>query len=179
MEKIASVYGLKLFLKFFPSQLNIFYGRLKDARTDLEFLSQIIRAIARVDLPVSLAVLKEIFLFGNELVKLEALRAMRESREFAPEFVFPLLKEESRILKKSAFEVLLRDNSARQKALEALLGIKTPWGINNKVILDNIMIIEELNVREAIDYLRNFSKKRFFWNRELKSKALALLKEWA
>ncbi len=178
-EKTVNIYGLKLFLKFFPSQLNIFYERLKDARSDLEFLSQIIRTTAHIDLPVSLAILKEIFSFGNELVRVEALRAMRESIKFDPEFVFPLLKEESRMLKKAALEALLRDSASRQKALDELLGIKSLWGMNNQVILDNIMIIQELNVREAIDYLRYFSKKRFFWNRELRDKALALLKEWA
>ena len=178
-ERILSVYGLRLFLKFFPSQLNVFYEHLKEARFDLEFLSQIIKVIARIDLPVSRAVLKEIFSFGNELVRVEALKAMRESKEFDPEFVFPLLKDESRMLKKAALEVLLRDNASKQKALDELLGLKSPWGINNQIVLDNIMIIRELNVREAVDYLRNFSKRRFFWNRELKDRALALLKEWA
>jgi hypothetical protein len=178
-ERILSVYGLKLFLKFFPSQLNIFYERLKEARFDLEFLSQIIKIISRIDLAVSRAVLKEIFSFGNELVRVEVLKAMRESGEFDPGFVLALLKDESRILKKAALEVLLRDSAFKQKALDELLGLKNPWGMNNQIVLDNIIIIRELNVREAADYLLIFSKRRFFWNRELKVKALALLKEWA
>jgi len=177
-EKIVSRYGLKLFLKFFPSQVNIFCDRLKETRSDLEFLSQMIKAIGEIDLPVSLVVLKEIFLFGNELVRLEALKAMRQSSEFDPGFVFPLLKEKSRILRKAALEILLREGASKQKALDELLGVRSLWGMNNQLMLDNIMIIEELNIREAVGYLIYFSKKGFFWNRKLKVKALTLLKEW-
>jgi len=177
-EKKYSAYGLKLFLKFFPSQMNIFYERLREARSDLEFINHIIRIMGKINSSVSLAVLKEIFSFGNEFVKIEALKAMQESSEFDPEFIFPILQYESRVLKKIALEVLLRDSITRQKALKVLLEVKSLWGIKNQLILDNITIIEELKVKEAIGYLASFSKKRFFWNRKLRDKALQLLKEW-
>jgi len=177
-EKKLSVGGLKLFLRFFPSQLNIFYESLREEYSDLEFLSQIIKSLALINLPVALAVLKEIFYSGNELVKVEALKAMQKSPQFDPEFIFPVLKEKSRVLKKAALSVLLRDSASKQRAIGALLGIASPWGVNNQLILENIMIIDELTVSEARDYLGSFSKKRFFWNRQLRNKALEVLEKW-
>ncbi|MDO8662151.1 MAG: hypothetical protein Q7K98_02870 [Candidatus Omnitrophota bacterium] len=177
-EKKLSAYGLKLFLKFFPAELSNFYGFLKERHTDFELISAIIKDLAQVNLPVSLAVLKEIFSFGNELIKLEVLKAMQSAREFDPEFIIPLLKEKSVILRREALSVLLRDSQAKQKAISILLGIPSLWGMENQLILENIMIIEELNVREAKDYLILLGKKRFFWNRELRNRALKLLEQW-
>jgi len=177
-EKKLSLCGLKLFLGFFPAQLDTFYGLLKQRHADLEFLSQIIKISGQIDLPVSLAVLKEIYSFGNELMKTEVLRAMRACSEFDPEFIFPILREKSHSLKKEALLVLLRDSAAKPKAIEMLLGMRSPWGIKNQLLLENILVIEELGVREARDDLILFSKRRFFWNRQLRNKALAVLENW-
>lgn len=177
-EKKLSPPGLKLFLRLFPSQLNIFYEHLKQELSDLEFLSQIIEALALIDLPVAAAVLKAIFSLGNELVKIETLKAMRSAKEFDPDFLFSLLKGKSRILKKEALAVLLRDSVTQQRAIDILLGIKSPWGRRNKLILENIIIIEELNVNVVSSYMLSFSQKKFFWNRQLRNAALKVLEKW-
>jgi hypothetical protein len=177
-EKRLNVYGLKLFLKLFPAELDKFYACLREQGVDLEFLSRVIKAVNRVHLPVSLAVLKEIFQIGNELIRVEVLDAMRENPQFDPEFIFPMLGEKNAILKKKALEALLRDGIARQKALSILLGISSPLGMRNKLLLENIVIVENLDVRDSKDYLTAFSKRRFFWNWRLRDKALTLLKKW-
>ncbi len=177
-ENKVKPYGLKLFLRFFPSELNTFYGLLKERHADFELISVIIKGLAQVNLPVALAVLKEIFSFENELIKLEVLKAMQIAREWDAEFINPLLKEKSITLRKEACAVLLRENATKQKAVSILLGIPSLWGMANQLILENITIVEELDVREAKDYLILFSKKRFFWNRELRNKALKLLEQW-
>ena len=177
-EKKPSVCGMKLFLKFFPSQLGVFYERLKEEYSDFEFLSQIIKIAGFIDLPVSLAVLKEIFFFGNELIKIEVLKVMLSSKGFDPEFLFPILKDKNTILKKEALAVLLRDEVSARRAMDILLGVKNPWGLENRLILENILVVEGLNVRQARDYLVIFSKKRFFWNKALRNKALELLEKW-
>ena len=177
-ERKPNAYGIKLFLKFFPSYLGVFYERLEKEHADFEFLSQIAKIVGQADLPVSLPVLKEIFSFGNELIKIEALRAMRSSKDFDPGFLFPILKGRDTILKKEALAVLLRDEACVQNAIDILLGIRSPWGIENHLILENILVVEELNLRRARDYLVAFGKKRFFWNRKLKNKALEVLESW-
>ena len=60
-ENKLNLHGLKLFLRFFPESLDIFYERLRARHADLEFLSQVIQILASINQPVSLAALKEIF----------------------------------------------------------------------------------------------------------------------
>jgi len=122
--------------------------------------------------------LKEIFFSGNELIKIEVLKAMQESEKFDPDFIFPLLKEKSTILRREALAVLLKDDAAREKAIDMLLGMRSPWGMKNQLLLENILVIEELDVRQARNYLVLFSKKKFFWNRRLRDKALEALESW-
>jgi hypothetical protein len=177
-ENKLNLQGLKLFLRLFPKDLSIFYERLRSRRADLEFLGQVIQLLAEINLPVALAVLKEIFSSGNELIKLEVLRAMQNSKTPDTEFIFSLLGGRSIVLKKETLKVLRKNDSDRKKALGLLLGISSPWGSRNQLILENIMIIEELGLREAESYLIAFSKRRFFWNSKLRNKALEVLEEW-
>lgn len=177
-ERKLSACGLKLFLKFFPSHLGIFYGHLKEAHSDLDFLSQIIKILLLIKLPVSLAVLKEIYFSGNELVKIEVLKAMRQNNEFDPEFIFPILKEKSMILRKEALAVLSKEANLRQKGISMLLGIKSFLGMENQLLLENVLIMEELDIREASNYLTYFSRKKFFWNAELRNKSIEVLESW-
>jgi hypothetical protein len=44
--------------------------------------------------------------------------------------------------------------------------------------MENILVVEELNAREARDYLVILSKRRFFWNRQLRDKARQVLESW-
>lgn len=177
-ENRLNTHGLKLFLRFFPDKLNIFYEQLRLRRADLEFLSQAIRILFEINLPVSAAVLKEVFFSGNELIKLEVLKSMGSSTGVDAEFLFSLLGEKSIALRKEALRILRKNDADKKKALELLLGIPSPWGSKNQLILENIKIVEDLWLKEATDYLTAFSKKRFFWNKNLKNKALEVLKKW-
>jgi len=176
-EYKVSAASLKLFLRFFPDSLDNFCEQLRQRHSDLDFLSRVIESLARINLPASLAALKEIFAFGNELIRTQVLRAMSSGSGFDEEIAFCALKENSVGLRKEALGVLLRDEAAKKKALDALLNIPSPWGSKNQLIIENIMIIEELGVKEADDYLVGLSKKRFFWNWRLRDKALEALKK--
>ncbi len=66
----------------------------------------------------------------------------------------------------------------RKIALDNLLYIPSPWGKKNKLIMENIMVIEEIELKEAEDYLVTLSKRRFFWNRNLRKKASGVLEKW-
>ncbi|MFA5177819.1 MAG: hypothetical protein WC440_06735 [Candidatus Omnitrophota bacterium] len=177
-ENRLNTHGLKLFLRFFPEKLDIFYEQLRLRRTDLEFLSQAIRILFEINLPVSAAVLKEVFFSGNELIKLEVLKSMGSSGGVDAGFLFPLLGEKSIALRKEALRILRKNDADKKKALELLLGIPSPWGSKNQLILENIKIVEDLWLKEATDYLIAFSRRRFFWNRSLRVKALEVLKKW-
>jgi hypothetical protein len=177
-ENRLNTHGLKLFLRFFPEKLGIFYEQLRLRRADLEFLSQAIRILLEINLPVSAAVLKEVFFSGNELIKLEVLKSMGSSAGVDAGFLFSLLEEKSIALRKEALRILRKNDADKKKALELLLGIPSPWGSKNQLILENIKIVEDLWLKEATDYLVVFSRRRFFWNRSLRVKALEVLKKW-
>lgn len=177
-ENKVSPYILKLFLKFFPQDLAKFYEDLKKRHADLEFLGKITQSLGLTGLPLAVEVLKNIFSFSNELIKIEVLKAMQGLPEYDAEFLFSILKEESVSLKKEAMIILARDIRCEKEAIERLLRIKSPWGVKNKIILQNLGIIEELGLQEAGDYLNTLSKKRFFWNRNIRMKSKDILDKW-
>ena len=177
-ENKLNVHALKLFFRFFPESLSTFYERLRTRHADLDFLSQVIQILTEIDLPVSLVVLKEIFFSENELIKLEVLKAMQSSKTLDKKFIFSLLGDNSIALKKEALKVLLRDVLNKRRALNLLLGMPSPWGTKNTLILENIMIIEILGLREANEYLLALSKRKFFWNKKLRVRALEVLNKW-
>ncbi|MCX5701106.1 MAG: hypothetical protein NTZ63_06170 [Candidatus Omnitrophica bacterium] len=174
-ENKVSLYGLRQFLMFVPAQLHSFYERLRNRRSDLDFITCVIKVLAELDLPISLAVLKEIYSFGNELTKITVLRQMQNLTEIDADFIFSSLKNKSIALRKEALRVLLKDDFIIKQALDLFFNISSPLGINNRLIIENIRIIEAMHLKAAKDCLARLSIRRFFWNRELKRNALRAL----
>lgn len=173
-DKIC-VYGLKLFLKFFPVELDIFYSGVAARGNDLEYSSRIVRMIAGLNSNLSLAMLKQVYSFSNELIKVEILKAMQELSLFDREFLLNLLQGNSRIIKKEALKALSRDSESLKAGIAIVLKIRSPWGLKNNLILENMAIIEELNLKEGVSYLATFAKMNLFWHAPLKKKALSVL----
>ncbi|PIP19607.1 MAG: hypothetical protein COT38_00830 [Candidatus Omnitrophica bacterium CG08_land_8_20_14_0_20_41_16] len=177
-EGKLSVHGVRLFLKFFPAELNHFYAGVEAKRYDLEYSSRIVEMLVGLRTNLSLVILEHIYSFANEIIKGEILKAMRGLPEFDKKFLFVVLKGKQRALKKEALKVLLRDEGARKDAFGILLKLGSPWGSRNKVILENMAIIGELGLKESIEYLIPFTKMKFFWRAPLKNKALNILESW-
>ncbi|MCM8801546.1 MAG: hypothetical protein NC912_06070, partial [Candidatus Omnitrophica bacterium] len=66
----------------------------------------------------------------------------------------------------------------KDEIIKRFINIASPLGIRNKIILQNLEIIEELRLIEAIDYIVSLSKRRFFWNRNVRNKAKEILRNW-
>lgn len=177
-ENKINPYILKLFLKFFPQNLAKFCENLEKKHTDIEFLAKIIQSLGLTGLPLAVEVLKTIFSFVNELLKIEVLKAMQNLPTFDAKFLFSILKEESVSLRKEALVILAKDERVKKEAIARLLCIKSPWGIKNKIILQNLGIIEEVGLEEAREYVNILSKRRFFWNRNIKKKSKDILRNW-
>ncbi|MDD3088014.1 MAG: hypothetical protein PHP89_05560, partial [Candidatus Omnitrophica bacterium] len=105
----------------------------------------------------------------------EILKSMFSMPRFDRDFLSGALKESSRILKKEILKVLSRDKEAQREGVRLLLEVKSPWGSKNRVILENMSIIEELSLREGADYLLPFTKMNLFWHASLKKKAKDIL----
>ena len=173
-------YGLKLLFRFFPGSLPLFYENLEKKYSDMGFLAKIIENVSEAGPLLSGEILKHIFSFANEIIKIEALKAMRGPAELDDEFLFSVLQKEkeSISLKKEALAILAREENTRKRAAQALLSILSPWGRKNKVIIENIRLIEDSGLKEAGAHLAALSKRPFFWNRNVRKKAAEVLKKW-
>lgn len=169
---------LKLFFKFFPADLALFYRSLKRVSLDIEFINSMVASLKAINSRLSLEMLKYIYSFPGSLVKIEVLKAMREMGKRDEEFLLSLLKGIEIALKKEALAALLVDPKARKGALEALLCSPSLFGIGNKILEENIEIINEANALfYAREYLTVLSQRRFFWNRRLRKKAQVALEK--
>lgn len=176
-EEKVNPYALRLWLKFFPESLTIFYENLEMKHSDIDFLVRIVKSLEKAEHPLSIGILKNIFNFSNNIIKIEILRAMQNLSEYDEEFLFSVLEKEDTLLKKEALVVLVRDEAIRKKTLEKLFSIRSPWGRKNKILIEHIMLIEDTGLKEAKDYLIGFGKRPFFWNKNLRTRASEALKK--
>ncbi|MDD5155542.1 MAG: hypothetical protein PHF11_03550 [Candidatus Omnitrophica bacterium] len=170
---------LRLFLKFFPQELAVFYHNLEKKSQDMEFLLRLIEGLSRVCDPLALEVLKHVYFLSNNFVKIEVLSAMQKISPCDIGFLLSVLESDDFSLKKEALVILRREHASREKALQALFSIKSPWGAKNDLILQNVLVAEQLRLKEAEPYLVLISKKHFFWNRNIRKEAARVLKKWA
>ncbi len=169
---------LKLFFRFFPDKIQNFYDNLEKKHSDIELLAEIIDSLKVIDSPTTMQILKHIFFISNDIVKIEVLKAMGELREYDKEFLFSVLKEGNNFLRKEALLVLIKDENLKKKAMETLFCMANPLGRKNNILLENILIVEELDLRWGSSYIIALSKKPFFWNRSLRRKSKEVLGRW-
>ncbi len=171
-EGKVSAYALKLFFKFFPGHKDIFYGNLEKKNTDVGFMLGIIDGLKTVDLALAIEALKNIFSFSNEFIKIEVLKAMQKLSAIDEKFTILSLEKGTPLLKRQALEALSKSEGARKEAVELLFSVK-----ENNALLENMSLIEEVCFKEASPYLTLLSKKRFFWNKQIREKAKDILEK--
>ena len=177
-EGKVNAIGIKLFFRFFPESLASFNKNLEKKKTDMEFLSKIVGALKEIDSALSIEILKNIYFFASEVIKIEVLEAMQQLSSFDRQFIFSILERGDLTLKKEALALLSRDARLRREAIDMLLTIESPWGLKNKILLENMTLVEELGLREAGGYLDSLSRRKFFWNRNIRKKARQILEKW-
>ena len=169
---------LKLFFKFFPGATEEFKAHLEKKSGDIEFLGRIIETFKELDSPIGLACLRHIFSFGNDLVKIEVLKAMSRIKDYDEALLMETLKQGDGLLKKEAMAALLRTDELKEKGVSLLFAAANPWGRENNVLLESMDIVDELDLRPAAKYLTVWSKKPFFWHAPLRSRARQILEKW-
>jgi hypothetical protein len=174
-ENKTSPLILRLFSKFFPDQYPLFQEGLRAKFSHPAFMHRIMESLKTVDANFALNSLEYIFSFGSHSVRVKALKAMRHLSKMDEDFLNSILKEEDWPLKKEALMILKREPNAEEKAADMLLSIPSPFGLKNKILEQNIRIIAEAGLRKARDHLLRLSKKRFFWNKNLREEALRAL----
>lgn len=168
-------FALRLFFRFFPGELGSFYARLQAKRDNLEFLSRVIKASCGLDAGLSLLILEHIYSFSGEIIKVEVIKAMRKISKADETFLIAALKGSSRIIKKEVLLTLSNNKEALNVGLNELFNLPNFFGRNNRVILENMSVIEELRLKEGELLLKNFTRMRFFWHTPLRKMAQKIL----
>ncbi len=169
---------LKLFLRLFKDSMDIFYERLDQRMQDTEFLGSLIGALSRITAPESVSILKYIYFRANELVKIESLRAMGQLGKVDTDFIVRQLDSSLFALRKELFSLLRMDAKAKSSIPGLLFNIKGFMGSKNALLMENIQIASDLAITEASALIKELSRRRFFWNSQLRNKASKVLKEW-
>lgn len=177
-EGKVSPHILNLMFKLFPSDLGYFLDNLEKKKSDIDFLSTLIKAVPAVDLTVGPEILKKIYYLSNNIIKLEVLKIM-QSLGFNDEvFLFSVLNSDEPAFKKEAIKGLMKTEETKKKALEALFIMPNSFGSNNNIIMQNLILIEEMDLREAEPYILPISKLWFFWHIGIRQEARKILRSW-
>jgi len=177
-EKNTDSLILRFFFKLFPDDLPTFEVKLKESSDDLEFLKKITESLGSVDSPLSLESLKYIFSFGGDWLKLRVLKSMQQISVHDENFLLPLLKKKDFHQRKEAAAILARDEDTKEKVIEELLSVHARLGKKNKILRQNIIIMDEVGLKEAKDRLLELSQKKSLWNKKVREAASEVLEKW-
>lgn len=176
-DKKVTPYILHGLFKFFKEYLFYFDLNLEQNASDSRFIKKMIESLRILDLVISLVVLKNIYMLVDKRLKIEVLLAMQNLTEYDTKFLLPILKDKDFRLKAEAFVILMKDRNLKDNILKKMLAIKSPFGIRNKRLLENIKIMDLKEIEEAKPYLIALSKRKYFWNRKIRNMAEKILEK--
>lgn len=177
-ENLVNPQSMKLFFGAYPDHLSLFNKKLKERSADSEFLSKIIDSLACVDSLPSLDSLKSIYSFADEGTRIRVIKAMEELSVCDENFLLEVLKEKNPSLRRGTLQILKKNRALTEKALGRLFSMTSPFGLRNKILVENAKIIHEMEIKEARDTLTALSKKKFIWNKKLREEILNILQDW-
>jgi len=159
---------LSLFFQFFLNHMFYFDLNLDEKSKDRDFLEKMVESLAAVDTPASFVALKNIFLLADTKLRRRVLLALTKLSTFEPNFLWPHFLARPLSWQREALLWLRRKPEELEKALQMLLGLPSPFGLRNKLLLEAAKMTEEIGLKEAVPYLRPLAKRPFFWNRRLR-----------
>jgi hypothetical protein len=177
-DRIVSSSLLRACFRFFPDRIADFLTTVKKKRSDGELLGRLADGLKLIDTPVSLDALKRIFDAGDAGVKVKALQAMQNLKEFDEAFLFPILESKNELIQAEALVLLMRNERTKHVAFTKLFGLASPYGIRNKALLRNLGIIARYGLREAAPYVAPLAERKDFWNRKVRQEAGRLMETW-
>jgi hypothetical protein len=163
---------------FFPDRLEDLRAGIKKKASDSDLLGRIADALKTIGTPLSLDTLKRIYAAGDAGVKIKALQAMQNLKEFDEAFLFPVLEKRNELVQAEALILLMRNERTKHVAFTKLFGLASPYGIRNKALLRNLGIVERYGLREAAPYLEPLAERKDIWNRKVRQEAGRVLEKW-
>jgi len=177
-DRIVSASLLRAYFRFFPDGAEEFHVRVKKKASDSELLGRIADALMLIDTPASLETLKKVFEAGDAGVKVKALQAMQNLKEYDEAFLFPILEKRNELIQAEALILLMRHERTKHVAFTKLFGLASPYGLRNKTLLRSLGIVERYGLREAIPYIEPLAERKDVWNRKVRQEAGRVLERW-
>jgi hypothetical protein len=109
---------------------------------------------------------------------MEILKIMENFSNYNENFIIFILSQAELSIKRQAMNIVIKNNSLRQKTAQILLSIPNSFGMKNKLINENINMIGEFNLTEARADLEKISRLKVFWKRSLRDSAARVLSRW-
>jgi hypothetical protein len=169
---------LILFFKFYASELDGFYFRVEQKLQDLDFLSALVETLGQLDTVKTLEILEHTYILVNELIKIEILNIMCNLKKINKEFLLHQLDTAFPTLRKKILFVLISHGQLNDVILDSLLKPSFFWGRSNERLIENMQIVFDLGLTQAAGRINSLSRKGFFWQRKLRTKAKRILQEW-
>lgn len=169
-------FTIELFFKFFPGEIQRLKEKITAKKNQFSFLRKILNYMVKIKHQETFEILKEIYTQSPVFMKIEILDTIRGSLNCNLEFILPVIKSGNFYLRQKAVEVASVSGFGRQAA-EALFSLPA-WNFNSRVILENLEMLKSISLPEAEFFLKKLSRKKFFWNRKLRKKALEILEKY-
>jgi hypothetical protein len=177
-DRIVTASLLRACFRFFPSRLEAIHAGIKKKSSDSELLGKIADGLKSIDTPVSLDTLKKVYVAGDQAVKVRALQAMQNLKEFDEAFLFPILGKKNELIQAEALVLLMRNERTKHVAFTKLFSLPSPYGIRNKSLLRNLRIVERCDLRDALPYIEPLSERKDLWNRKIRQESGRVLEKW-
>jgi len=177
-DRIVTSSLLLAVFRFFPGEIEAFRTGIKKRSSDGDFLGQLADALGLIDTPLSLDTLERVFEAGDAGVKIKALQAMQNLKEFHEAFLFPVLEKRNELVRAEALVLLMRHERTMHVAFTKLFGRVSPYGLRNKTLLSNLGIVERYGLVEAAPYVEPLAERKDIWNRKVRQEAGRVLEKW-
>jgi hypothetical protein len=161
-----------LYFSLFPDKGGLLLEQIKNKVDKLKNFHDILDIAKHINNPASLNLLKEIFDKSDIFLKIEIVSAMGNFSQVDVNFLLQQLHAKSYLLRKEALRVIsLQDDELKKAAAQKLLSVFNPLGIKDKVLSENINIINHLKLKEALPQLQQLGKQLFWpWQNDLRGK---------
>jgi hypothetical protein len=177
-DRIVTASLLRACFRFFPSHLEAIQARIKKKASDSDLLAKIADGLKSIDTPVSYDMLKKVYEAGDPAVKVRALQAMQDLKEFDEAFLFPILGKRNELIQAEALILLMRNERTKHVAFTKLFGLPSPYGLRNRSLLRNLRIVERWDLRAARPYIEPLSERKDIWNRKVRQEAGRVMEKW-
>jgi len=157
---------LRLFLRLFPGSEGELALLFSYDKLVVDFTRKGIHALSQLDTKESFRTLKELFPRVTVLLQREILQLMQDFTYLDASFLINTLKKTP--LKKETLLLIAKLGSQTQtEAVRILLGFFNPFGLRNKLLLENLQLIADTGVRGSREMFDALAKRRLFSSRKV------------